>query len=230
MSPSRNHGRFNYWFGRPVESAKIGGRDAFMALMSGRRVDGLKLAGKLRSGVDIRGFWILRSCNLDGEDVAGAKHVAGKDDELLIGREAHIGLQTVIVVRHIDQMLGMKDSRLPVVSGIDSSRPNVEHLRMKQLDPLPVRSLGHLAGVAAVSGEESLALGQVEVNRPFVALHVVSDSLAGLQVVAGEEKILALRVLPVIPDSAAIQAQNSWPAISMAMVRLWMSVFRVPSV
>ena len=66
--------------------------------------------------------------------------------------------------------------------------------------------LGDLAGIAAVAGEEVEVLGEVEVNRPLVALHVVGGALAGLQVVAGEEEVFALGVLPVVPDGFAVEA------------------------
>ena len=51
-----------------------------------------------------------------------------------------------------------------------------DHLGMEELDPLAVGSLGYLAGVAAVAGEHVEVLGQVEVNGPVVALHVVGDA------------------------------------------------------
>ncbi len=43
-------------------------------------------------------------------------------------------------------------------------------------------------------------------NRPLVALHVVGGALAGLEVVAGEEEVFALGVLPVVPDGLAVEA------------------------
>ena len=77
---------------------------------------------------------------------------------------------------------------------------------MEELDPLAVGGFGDLAGIAAVAGEEVEVLGEVEVNRPLVALHVEGGALAGLEVVAGEEEVFALGVLPVVPDGLAIEA------------------------
>ena len=79
-------------------------------------------------------------------------------------------------------------------------------MRVEELDPFAVGGLGDLAGIAAVAGEEVEVFGEVEVNRPLVALHVIGGALAGLQVVAGEEEVFALGVLPVVPDGLAVEA------------------------
>ncbi len=81
-----------------------------------------------------------------------------------------------------------------------------DHVWVEELDPLAVGGFGHLAGVAAVAGEEVEVLGEVEVNRPLVALHVVGGAFAGLEVVAGEKEVFALGILPVVPDGLAVES------------------------
>ena len=43
-------------------------------------------------------------------------------------------------------------------------------------------------------------------NRPLIALHVIGGALSGLKVVAGEVEVLALGILPVVPDGLAVEA------------------------
>jgi hypothetical protein len=66
------------------------------------------------------------------------------------------------------------------------------------------------------------AVVDVEVNGPLVALHVVGNALVGLEVVPSGEEVFALGELPVVPGGIAVEPQNSWPAISMAMER-WLA-------
>src|SRR5882762_2803536 len=80
-----------------------------------------------------------------------------------------------------------------------------DELGMEELDPLAVGGLGNLTGIAAVAGEEVEVLGKVEVNRPLIALHVVRDAAVGVEVVADEEEVFALGVLPVVPDGLAVE-------------------------
>ena len=91
---------------------------------------------------------------LDAEYIAGSEHIAGEDDEPRIRGEADVGLQPIVVVTHVDQVLGVKYTWLPEVGLVDSH--NWEHLRVEQFDPLAVRGLGHLARIAAVTSEEFL--------------------------------------------------------------------------
>ena len=50
--------------------------------------------------------------DLDGEDVGGSKHVGPEHHPFLVGREAHVGLQAVLMPRHIHQALGPEDAWL----------------------------------------------------------------------------------------------------------------------
>ena len=77
---------------------------------------------------------------------------------------------------------------------------------MEELDPLAVFGARNLAGIAAIAAEEVEILGQVEVDAPFVALQWICGALAGLEVVAGEEEVLALGILPVVPDGLAVES------------------------
>ncbi len=81
-----------------------------------------------------------------------------------------------------------------------------DHLGVEEFDPLAVWSLGDLAGVSAVAGEEVEVLGEVEVNRPLVALHVEGGALAVGEVVAGEIEVFSFGGLPVVPDGLAVEA------------------------
>src|SRR5713101_6175824 len=86
----------------------------------GRWFGGRELSSKLRRGTDVRGLWIGGLLDFSAENVAGAKHVAGEDDQLLIGREADVGLKAIVVVRHVDKVFGVKDSGLPKVRPINA--------------------------------------------------------------------------------------------------------------
>src|ERR1700679_1582501 len=166
----------------------------------------IELPRQVGGRYDVVGGWVVSLRDFGTEDVAGAEHVAGKDDEFLVGREAHVGFLAVVVVGHIDQALGVEDSGLPEVGGVQRAGVALDQLGMEELDPLAVGGAGHLAGIAAVAGEEREVLGEVEVNRPLVALHVVGDTLAGLEVATGEEEVFALGILPVVPDGLAVEA------------------------
>src|ERR1700727_323495 len=79
-----------------------------------------------------------------------------------------------------------------------------QSLQMVKLDPSPIRSLGDLAGIPTIPGEYSMVPGPVEMNRPLVRRHVVSNAVAGCYLVAREEVNLAFGKLPVGPDRLAI--------------------------
>jgi hypothetical protein len=81
-----------------------------------------------------------------------------------------------------------------------------DHFGTEELDPLAVGGFGYLAGVAAVAAEHVEVLSEVEVNRPLVALEVVGDAFVGGEVVAGDEEVFALGVLPVVPDGVAVES------------------------
>src|SRR6202042_3779492 len=97
----------------------------------------------------------------------------------------------IVVVGHVDEALGLEDAGLPEVWIVECA-VGWEHVRVEELDPFAVGSLGDLAGISAVAGEEVEVFGEVEVNRPLVALHVEGGALSGLQVIAGEEEVLSL--------------------------------------
>ena len=99
----------------------------------------------------------------------------------------------------------MEDAGLPEGGLVERAFGAADHVRMEELDPLAVRGLRDLAGIAAVAGEEVEVFGEVEVNGPLVALHVIGGALAGLEVIAGEEEVFALGVLPVVPDGFAVE-------------------------
>jgi len=43
------------------------------------------------------------------------------------------------------------------------------------------------------------------VNRPLVALHVEGGAFVGVKVVASEEEVFALGILPVVPDGFTVE-------------------------
>ena len=107
---------------------------------------------------------------------------------------------------HVDEALGFEDAGLPEGGAVERAFAEGDHVRVEELDPFAVRGFGDLAGIAAVAGEEVKVFGEVEVNRPLVALHVEGSAFAGLEVVAGEEEVFAFGILPVVPDGLAVEA------------------------
>src|SRR5260370_5436660 len=166
---------------------------------------GVEFACEVGGGDDFSGGWVVGLFDFDAEDVAGAEHVAGEEDEGLVGREADVGLLAIVVVGHVDETLGLEDAGLPEAGFVEGAVAGGEHVRVEELDPFAVGGFGDLAGIAAVAGEEIEIFGEIEMNRPLVALHVEGGTLAGLQVVAGEEEVFAFGVLPVVPDGFAIE-------------------------
>ena len=114
--------------------------------------------------------------DFDAEDVTGAEHVAGEEDVFFVGGEADVGFGAVVVVGHVDEVLGFEDAGLAEVGAVEGAFALRDHLGVEELDPFAVGGLGYLAGVAAVAGEEVEVLGEVEVNGPLVALHVVGGA------------------------------------------------------
>ena len=47
-----------------------------------------------------------------------AKHVGAEDEPLSVGRERHVRLQFVIVLAHIDQTFGVKETWLDKIFGV----------------------------------------------------------------------------------------------------------------
>ena len=107
------------------------------------------------------------------EDVAGAEHVAGEEDHGFVGGEADVGLLFVVVMGHVDEALGLEDSGLEEVGFVEGAFGVAGGGGAEEVDPLAVGGFGYLAGIAAVAGEEVEVSGEVEVNRPLVALQVV---------------------------------------------------------
>ena len=114
-------------------------------------------------------------------------------------------------MRHVHQVLGGEVAGLEEVRVIEGVAGDLDVVWMEELDPFAVGRFGDLAGIAAVAGEEVEVLGQVEVDGPLVALHVVGGALAGGEVVAGEVEVLALDGLPVVPDGLAVEAPELVP-------------------
>ena len=92
---------------------------------------------------------------------------------------------------HVHEVLGFKDTRLPEGGLVQSSGAR-QHPGMKEFDPLAIACVCYLTGIAAVSGKEIEISGQIEVNGPLVPLHVVRRPPVSLEIVSGQEKILAL--------------------------------------
>ena len=73
--------------------------------MGGCWVIGLKLFREVRRGLDLRGWWIVGLRNFDPENITSAEHVTREYDEFLVGGEADVGFQPVVMVRHVNEML-----------------------------------------------------------------------------------------------------------------------------
>ncbi len=80
---------------------------------------------RARSGVDddVGGGRILGFLHFDAEDVAGAEHIAGEEDERFVGREADVGLLAIVVVGHVDEAFGFEDAGLPEVGSLSAPSP-----------------------------------------------------------------------------------------------------------
>jgi len=50
--------------------------------------------------------------DFDGEGVVGAEHVRAENHELLVGRETGVGLEAVVVLRHVDEFLRLEVAAL----------------------------------------------------------------------------------------------------------------------
>ena len=126
--------------------------------------DGVVLAGEFRSGLDIRGGRVVSFFDFNTEYVTGTEHIAGEEDIFFVGAEANVGFGAVVVVGHVDKMLGFEDSGLPERRFVECAFADGDHMGVEEFDPFAVRCSGDLAGVAAVAGEEVEIFGEVEVN------------------------------------------------------------------
>ena len=66
------------------------------------------------------GFGVDGLRGLDAEDVAGTKHIAGEEDERLVGGEADVGLEFVVVPAHDDEVLGAEHAGLDEIGLVDA--------------------------------------------------------------------------------------------------------------
>ena len=128
----------------------------------------------------------------------------GRYHSFVIGAEADVGFLAVVVLGHVHQVLGIEDAGLDQALVDDVTV--VQRQGMKQLDPFAVGSPGDLARVTAVAAEKTFVGGDIEVDRPGVAIHVVPAAFAGVDVVAGQKKVFALGGLQVVPEGFAINA------------------------
>src|ERR1035438_4119951 len=128
--------------------------------------------------------WLTRSLrfgDFHGIDLHGAEHVGAEDDPLAVGGDADVRLNAargaghVVVLAHVHQTL---------------ARHRAAGLRTEQVDPLAVLGEGHLAGIAAVAGEEFAVAGNVVMDGPPVALQFVADFLPGLDVDTRQPELL----------------------------------------
>ena len=106
------------------------------------------------------------------------------------------------MLRHVHQLFRAKNSRLDkrfVVNALI-----FDQLRPEQVDPLAVLGARNLTRIAAVATEQFSVNGDVEVNRPFVALQVIPRAGPRLNGIAREPEILSPRCLQVIPDRLPI--------------------------
>src|SRR5882757_388169 len=141
---------------------------------------GVELACEVGRGDYVGGGWVVGFFDFDAEDVAGAEHVAGEEDERLVGREADVWFLAIVVMGHVDETLGLEDAGLPEGGLVECTVAGGEHVWVEEFDPFSVGGFGDLTGIAAVAGEEVEVFGEIEVNRPLVALHVEGGALAGL--------------------------------------------------
>src|SRR5438132_13523208 len=81
-------------------------------------------------------------------------------------------------------------------------------LLAEQLDTFAgLRVRDHLA-IADITGKELSVRRNVEMNRPFIALEMIPCAPAGFDFIARDPEILATWRLQIIPDRAAIAAEE----------------------
>src|SRR5580698_143573 len=82
---------------------------------------------------------------------------------------------------------------------------------MKQVEPSTIFGVGHLAGIAAITGKQRAIARDIEMDRPFVALQVIPKALGCGDFVTGEPEILPARSLEVVPNPFAVRAEKFVP-------------------
>src|SRR5262245_2171118 len=87
---------------------------------------------------------------------------------------------------------------------------NLEHpvLWSEKIDPLAVTRGGDATRPTAVSCENSIVRRNIEMHRPVLAFDLIANLLAGRQDHACQPELFPLRSLQVIPDDAAIGAEE----------------------
>src|SRR5262245_13371390 len=102
-----------------------------------------------------------------GEYVGFPEHVRPKNDPLLIRREANVRLQPVLMLGHVDELLGTQYTRLHEGWILQSVVSSV--FQTEEIDPLAVFGSRDLARIAAVATDQRPVPGHIEMNRPLVA-------------------------------------------------------------
>src|SRR6266850_5066224 len=91
-----------------------------------------------------------------------AIEIGAKDDPFVVRAELHVGLEGVVVLRHVDELFSFQSS---------------VGLRRKQVNPFPVLRVRDHAIIAAIAGEKLSIRGDVVVDRPFIARDGIVDFL-----------------------------------------------------
>src|SRR5258707_279648 len=111
--------------------------------------DWVVLAREVGGGLDVGGGGIFGLLDLDAKYVTWTEHITGEEDEFFVWREADVRFGAVVVVRHVDEVLGLEEAWLPEGGFVERAFCIADHRWVKELDPFAVRGLGDLAGVAA---------------------------------------------------------------------------------
>src|SRR5579884_1142305 len=142
-------------------------------------------------------------CHFHGVDLLRTRHIRAKDNPLAIGSKVHIWLQRVIVLRHVHQLLRLECSCFNQVFFL---HPRVwDRFWMKQIDPLPVRSVRHHLTVSTVACKKSPVRRDVEVHGPLIALQVPPCTVSVIDVISAHPEVFSTRRLQVIPDGLAVR-------------------------
>src|SRR6185295_10219303 len=111
-----------------------------------------------------------------------------KNYPLPIRTKVYVGLQFIIVVSHIDQF----------------GRDEFVSAWLKQINPLSIRSLGHLAGVSSITGKYFLIGRQDKMDTPFIPGDGILLFLSQGNISRGDSKLFPLRLLQVKPNCFSI--------------------------
>ncbi len=87
----------------------------------------------------------------------------------------------------------------------------LNQLGTEEVNPLPFGRVSYLPFVSTVAAEELSIGGNIEVDRPLVALQVVLRPFTGLDVIAGQPEVFPARGLQIVKQNLAVGVPKLMP-------------------